>query len=426
MADYDLAVIAGDGVGPEVIAQAEKALVAAGDRFGFNVDFTPYDLGGDRYLRTGEVLPDSVLAELRDHQAILLGAVGRPDVQTGVLERGLLLKIRFAFDQYVNLRPVKLYPGVPSPVAGLTSELLDLVIVRENTEGLYVGAGGIVRGGTPHEIAIQESVNTRFGVERIVVHAFERAMRRKKHLTLSHKTNVLTYAGDLWQRTVDEVAGEYPEVETEYVHIDAMCLYLIQSPQRFDVVVTDNLFGDIITDLGAAVQGGLGLAASGNINPARGVPSMFEPVHGSAPDLAGKGWANPVAAVLSAALCMADLGENQAALSMEQAAAGVLPHLNSMGGPDMGMSTSEIGDRIAATIASTGSETTAGWRLGNMLQEPAAISSSTCHRGYPRRCGHRRGRAACPYGESRRPAWPLPCLGTTRFGESGADDGVLD
>ena len=354
MADYDLAVIAGDGGGPEVIAQAEKALVAAGDRFGFNVDFTPYDLGGDRYLRTGEVLPDSVLAELRDHQAILLGAVGRPDVQTGVLERGLLLKIRFAFDQYVNLRPVKLYPGVPSPVAGLTSELLDLVIVRENTEGLYVGAGGIVRGGTPHEIAIQESVNTRFGVERIVVHAFERAMRRKKHLTLSHKTNVLTYAGDLWQRTVDEVAGEYPEVETEYVHIDAMCLYLIQSPQRFDVVVTDNLFGDIITDLGAAVQGGLGLAASGNINPARGVPSMFEPVHGSAPDLAGKGWANPVAAVLSAALCMADLGENQAALSMEQAAAGVLPHLNSMGGPDMGMSTSEIGDRIAATIASTG------------------------------------------------------------------------
>ncbi len=228
------------------------------------------------------------------------------------------------------------------------------MIVRENTEGLYVGAGGHVRVGTPHEIAIQESVNTRFGVERIVVHAFERAMRRKKHLTLCHKTNVLTYAGDLWQRTVDEVAGEYPEVETEYVHIDAMCLYLIQSPQRFDVVVTDNLFGDIITDLGAAVQGGLGLAASGNINPARGVPSMFEPVHGSAPDLAGKGWANPVAAVLSAALCMADLGEHQAALSMEQAAAGVLPHLNSMGGPDMGMSTSEIGDRIAATIASTG------------------------------------------------------------------------
>lgn len=351
MADYDLAMIPGDGVGTEVTAQAEKVLIAAAGRFDFNVSFTRYDLGGGRYLRTGEVLPDTVLEELRDHDAILLGAVGTPEVQPGILERGLLLKIRFAFDQYVNLRPVKLYPGVPSPVAGLTSERLDLVIVRENTEGLYVGVGGQVRVGTAHEIATQESINTRFGVERIVIDAFERAARRRQHLTLCHKTNVLTYAGDLWQRTVDDVAADYPNIETDYVHVDAMCLYLLESPQQFDVVVTDNLFGDIITDLGAAIQGGLGLAASGNINPATGTPSMFEPVHGSAPDIAGKGWANPVAAILSAAMCLADLGETAAATQIEEAAAAILPQLRSMGGPEMGMSTDEIGDKIAASVS---------------------------------------------------------------------------
>ncbi len=352
MADYTMAFIDGDGVGPEVMTQARKALRAAAHRYGFNVDFTAFDLGGDRYLRTGDVLPEPELAELRHHDAILLGAVGTPDVPPGVLERGLLLRIRFALDQYVNLRPVRLYPGVRSPVSGLTSERCDMLVVRENTEGMYVGAGGIMRQDTPHEVAIQESVNTRFGVERVVVDAFERAQRRRRHLTLVHKTNVLTYAGDLWQRTLHAVAPDFPDVELDYQHVDAMCLYMVTQPQRFDVIVTDNLFGDVITDLGAAVQGGMGLAASGNINPAPGVPSMFEPVHGSAPDIAGKGWANPVAAVVSAAMCLADLGEYDAAQAVEAAAASVLPHLGSMGGPDMGMSTDEIGDRIAEAISS--------------------------------------------------------------------------
>lgn len=351
MADYTLASIDGDGVGPEVMAQARKALQAAAHRFGFNVDFTPFDLGGERYLRTGDVLPDDEFGELRKHDAILLGAVGTPEVPPGVLERGLLLAIRFAFDQYVNLRPIKLYPGVRSPVSGLTSERCDMVVVRENTEGMYVGAGGVMRKGTPHEVATQESLNTRFGVERVVVAAFRRAQARRKHLTLCHKTNVLEFAGDLWQRTVNAVATEFPDVHVDYQHVDAMCLFMVTQPQMFDVIVTDNLFGDIVTDLGAAVQGGMGLAASGNINPAPGVPSMFEPVHGSAPDIAGKGWANPVAGVLSAALCMADLGEPAAAAAIEAAAAGVLPSLSAMGGPDMGMSTDEIGDHIAEAIS---------------------------------------------------------------------------
>lgn len=350
MAEYDLATIDGDGVGPEVMTEARKVLDAAADKFGFAVDYTHYDLGGQRYLRTGETLPDSVLAELRQHQAILLGAVGTPDVPPGVLERGLLLRIRFAFDQYVGLRPVKLYPGVPSPIEGLTPERCDMVILRENTEGPYVGMGGAMRVGTHHEIATQESTNTRMGVERLVVNGFRRAMTRSKHLTLCHKTNVLDYAGDLWQRTVNEVATEFPEVDVDYVHVDAMCLYLVTTPERFDVVVTDNLFGDIITDLGAAVQGGMGLAASGNINPMDGMPSMFEPVHGSAPDIAGNGWANPVAGILSVAMCLADLGEQEASVAVEAAAASILPSLATMGGPDMGMSTSEIGDHIAAAL----------------------------------------------------------------------------
>ncbi len=350
MTAYDLAIIAGDGVGPEVTAQALKAIRAAADRFGFAVATTDYDLGGRRYLATGEVLPDTVLSELRGHDAILLGAVGTPGVPPGVLERGLLLRIRFAFDQYVNLRPVKLLPGVPSPVAGLTPERCDLVVVRENTEGLYSGAGGTLYRGTPSEVATQESLNTRRGVERVVRDAFARAAARRGRLTLCHKTNVLLFAGDLWQRTVDEVASEFPDVTVDYAHVDALCLYLVTAPERFDVVVTDNLFGDIVTDLGAAVQGGLGLAASGNIDPSRAAPSMFEPVHGSAPDIAGKGWANPVAAVLSAAMCLAHLGEQEAGSAVETAAAGVLPTMRAMAGEAMGASTDELGDRIAEMV----------------------------------------------------------------------------
>ena len=347
---HKLAVIPGDGVGTEVTAEALQAIRAAGARFGFSITDQHYDLGGGRYLRTGEVLPDSVLEELHAHDAMLLGAVGTPDVPPGVLERGLLLRIRFEFDLYVNLRPVKLLEGVPSPIAGLTPDRCDMVVIRENTEGPYAGLGGTFKRGTPHEVATQESINTRVGVERVVRYSFELAQRRRKHLTLCHKTNVLTYAADLWQRTVDEVAADYPDVETDYVHVDAACLYLVNSPERFDVMVTENLFGDIVTDLGAAVQGGLGLAASGNIRPERDHPSLFEPVHGSAPDIAGRGWANPVAAVLSAALCLDHLGEEEAAEAVERAAASVLPELDAMGGPDMGMSTAEIGDLIASRV----------------------------------------------------------------------------
>ena len=348
MQTYRLAVIGGDGVGPEVTAGALKSITAAADRFGFAIDRVDYDLGGQRYLTTGEVLPDSVLAELSGCDAILLGAVGTPEVPPGVLERGLLLRLRFTFDLYVNLRPVKLLPGVDSPLAGLTPDRLDLVVVRENTEGLYAGAGGVLYGGTPAEVATQESLNTRRGVERVVRDAFDRAVARRGRLTLCHKTNVLTFAGDLWQRTVDEVATEYPGVQRDYVHVDAACLYLVTAPERFDVIVTDNLFGDIITDLGAAVQGGLGLAASANLDPTRASPSIFEPVHGSAPDIAGQGLANPVAAVLSAALCLDHLGEHDAAAAIEAAVAEVLLTLGEIGTP--GASTAEIGDRIAAAI----------------------------------------------------------------------------
>jgi 3-isopropylmalate dehydrogenase len=349
---YNFGVIDGDGVGPEVTSQAIKALDAAASRFGFTYDTTPYDLGGRRYLTTGEVLPESVQGELAQHDAILLGAVGTPDVPPGVLERGLLLKLRFDFDLYINHRPVKLYPGVPTPVAGLTPEQCDIIIIRENTEGLYAGAGGFLRHGTPHEVATQESINTRLGAERAIRYSFDLAMERRKKLTVCHKTNVLNFAADLWWRTAQEVHADYPDVELDYVHVDAMCLYLVTALERFDVVVTDNLFGDIITDLGAAVQGGMGLAASGNLNPTREYPSIFEPVHGSAPDIAGNGWANPVASVLSLSVCLSHLGEDQAAAAVEHAAAGVLPTLNAMGGPDMGASTDELGDRIAAAIGS--------------------------------------------------------------------------
>ena len=348
--NYRIAVIGGDGVGPEVTDQALKSLASAAGRFGFTYETTDYDLGGGRYLSTGEVLPDSVEDELAAHDVVLIGAVGTPDVPPGILERGLLLKLRFDFDQFVNHRPVKLYPGVPTPIAGLTPDRCDMIVVRENTEGMYVGAGGVLRKGTANEIATQESLNTRHGVERIVRYAFDQAVDRGAQLTLCHKTNVLVHAGDLWQRTVDEVGADYPDVATDYVHVDAMCLYMVTTPERFDVVVTDNLFGDIITDLGAAVQGGMGLAASGNLNPSGDYPSMFEPVHGSAPDIAGKGWANPVAAVLSVAICLSHLGESEAGAAVEHAAASVLPTMGAMAGPDMGATTDQLGDRIAAAI----------------------------------------------------------------------------
>ncbi len=350
MNTHRLAVIAGDGIGPEVTACAVGALQAAADRFGFGIDFTHYDLGSRRYLSTGEVLPGSVQDELAEHDAILLGAVGTPDVAPGILERGLLLKLRFDFDLYVNFRPVKLYPGVPSAISELTPEQCDLEVMRENTEGLYSGSGGFLHKGTRHEIANQNSVNTRRGTERIIRYAFERATRRDRRLTMCHKTNVLNYAGDLWQRTTDEVALEYPDVEVDYVHADAACIHLIQSPGRFDVIVTDNIFGDILTDLGAAIAGGIGLAASGNLNPTGEYPSLFEPVHGSAPDIVGTGWANPVAAVFTVALSLDYLGEREAARKVEEAAAGVLPELGAMAGPEMGASTAEIGRWICEAI----------------------------------------------------------------------------
>ncbi|HJU51150.1 MAG TPA: 3-isopropylmalate dehydrogenase [Acidimicrobiia bacterium] len=347
---YRLAVIGGDGVGPEVTEQALHVLDAAAQHFDIAFETTDYDLGGRRFLATGEVLPPSVEDELAAHDAILLGAVGTPEVPPGVLERGLLLKLRFDFDLYVNLRPVRLYPGVPSPIAGLNPEQCDLVVVRENTEGPYAGAGGVLRWGGPDEVATQESINTRLGVERVIRFAFDLASNRSSHLTLCHKTNVLTYAGSLWQRTCDEIAGEYASVAADYVHVDAACLYLVSNPERFDVIVTDNLFGDIITDLGAAIQGGLGLAASANLNPSRRFPSVFEPVHGSAPDIAGKGWANPVAAILSLAMCLDHLGESETAQAVEKAAVSVLGDLKAMAGPEMGMTTSEIGAAIASRI----------------------------------------------------------------------------
>jgi 3-isopropylmalate dehydrogenase len=350
MAEYRIAVIGGDGIGPEVTAEALKAVSAAAERFSFTFDITEYDLGSSRYLATGEVLPDSIEAELDDHDAILLGAVGSPAVAPGILERGLLLRLRFDFDLYVNLRPVKLYPGVPSPIGGMTPDRLDLIVVRENTEGPYAGAGGTLRRGTPHEVATQESINTRRGVERVARYAFSLAEQRDKKLTLCHKTNVLIHAGGLWSRTFEEISVEYPDVALDYAHVDAMCLYLVTEPERFDVIATDNLFGDIITDLGAAIQGGMGLAASGNLNPSGDHPSMFEPVHGSAPDIVGKGWANPVAAVLSAGLCLAALGEAEAARAVEAAASSLLVELGAMSGPGMGATTAQIGDRIAARV----------------------------------------------------------------------------
>jgi 3-isopropylmalate dehydrogenase len=343
-----LAVVGGDGIGPEVTAEALKVLRAAAPEVTF--DETEYDLGARRWHRTGETLPDAVLEEIRGHDAILLGAVGDPSVPSGVLERGLLLRLRFELDHYVNLRPVRLYPGVASPLASARPETLDMVVVREGTEGPYTGAGGVMRKGTPAEIATQESVNTAFGVQRVARYAFAKAMGRpRRKLTLVHKTNVLTYAGDLWQRTVDGLAKEFADVSVDYCHVDAASMFFVSQPERFDVIVTDNLFGDILTDLGAAVAGGIGLAASGNINPEGTTPSMFEPVHGSAPDIAGQQKADPTAAILSAAMLCEHLGLVADAVKIEQA---VADDLLERQGAWAARTTVEVGDDIAERVAS--------------------------------------------------------------------------
>ena len=334
-----LAVIGGDGIGPEVTAEALKVLDAVLP----GVEKTNYDLGARRFHASGELLPESVLAELRQHDAILLGAIGDPSVPSGVLERGLLLRLRFELDHHVNLRPGRLYPGVSSPLAG--NPHIDFVVVREGTEGPYTGTGGAIRTGTSHEVATEVSLNTAFGVRRVVADAFERAQRRRKHLTLVHKTNVLTFAGKLWSRIVAEVGADYPEVEVAYQHVDAATIFLVTDPGRFDVIVTDNLFGDIITDLAAAVCGGIGLAASGNIDATRTNPSMFEPVHGSAPDIAGQGIADPTAAIMSVALLLAHLGEDDAARRVDRA---VEAYLATRGNERL--ATSEVGERIAAGL----------------------------------------------------------------------------
>jgi len=347
-----LAVIPGDGIGQEVTAEALKVLeVAAPD--GVKFEQTRYDLGAERYLATGEVLPDSVLAEIREHDAILLGAVGGkpgdPNLPPGILERGLLLRLRFELDHYVNLRPSRIFPGVSSPLADHVLEKgeVDFVVVREGTEGPYTGNGGALRVGTPAEVATEVSVNTAFGVERVVRDAFARAMKRRRKLTLVHKTNVLVYAGAVWSRLVNEVAKEFPEVTVDYLHIDAATIFMTTDPARFDVIVTDNLFGDIITDLAAAITGGIGLAASGNINPDRTAPSMFEPVHGSAPDIAGQQKADPTAAILSTSLLLEHLGYDDAARAIESA---VLADLAART-PGATRRTHEVGDAIAARLS---------------------------------------------------------------------------
>ncbi|MDZ5078085.1 3-isopropylmalate dehydrogenase [Nesterenkonia sp. HG001] len=350
MRTYRLAVVKGDGIGPEVTEAALRGMHAAARRCGFSLDAADVDLGAERYLRTGEVLDEGTVSALRTHDAVLLGAVGDPRVPPGILERGLIVALRVAFAQSVNIRPVRLYPGVQSPIRGVTDQNCDLVVIRENTEGLYTGGGALAHAGTAHAVAVQNSLTTVAATTDTVEFAFRLAQARRRRVTLCHKTNILMHAGQLWQEVVDQVALRYPEVEHDYVHADAMCQHLPLDPGRFDVVVTDNLFGDIISDLGATVQGGLGLAASANYNVAGTAPSMYEPVHGSAPDIAGKGWANPAAAALSAALCLAGLGEREAALCLEAATASVLAELPSLAGPGMGGDTAALGDRIAARV----------------------------------------------------------------------------
>ncbi len=348
---YKIAVIPGDGTGPEVIREGVKVLTAISQKEDFNLDFTYFNYGGDNYLKTGVVLPDDAVETLNKFDAIYLGAIGHPDVKPGILEKGILLKLRFELDQYINLRPVKLYPNVECPLKDKGPEDIDFVVIRENTEGLYAGAGGVLKKGTKDEVAIQESINTRKGVERCIRYAFEftRKRNKRKKLTLCGKTNVLTYAFDLWFRTFNEVAKEYPDIETDYVHVDACCMWMVKNPEWFDVIVTDNMFGDIITDLGAMIQGGMGVAAGGNINP-EGV-SMFEPIGGSAPKYTGKNVINPIACILAGEMLLRYLGEEKAADRVEKAVVKVITEkLKSLAAGKMGYTTEEVGDLIVSLL----------------------------------------------------------------------------
>ncbi len=348
---HKIAIMGGDGTGPEVVVEGVKVLEAAAKKFDFSLEMTDFDYGGDRYLRTGEVLPDNAAEELSKHDAIFLGAIGHPDVKPGILEKGILLNLRFALDQYINLRPVILYPNVETPLKDKGPEDIDFVVVRENTEGLYAGAGGVLKKGTPDEVAVQESINTRKGVERCLRFAFEYARKRnkKKTVTLCGKTNVLTFAFDLWERAFYEVAKEYPDIKTDYAHVDATCMWMVKNPEWFDVIVTDNMFGDIITDLGAMIQGGMGVAAGGNINP-EGV-SMFEPIGGSAPKYTGRNVINPLASIGAAQMMMEYLGEDAAAAAIEEGIRYVVAEkLKSLSAGKMGYSTTEVGDLVVQTI----------------------------------------------------------------------------
>ena len=349
--EFRIGTIPGDGTGPEVLAEGIKVLDAASKKFGFRLVYTNYDLGGERYMRTGETLTNEVLAELKSQDALFLGAIGHPDVTPGILEKEILLKTRFELDQYINLRPVKLYEGVETPLRNKGPKEIDFVVIRENTEGLYTGSGGIFKKGTKDEIAVQESINTRKGVERCIRFAFEYTKNRNKgnKLTLCGKTNVLTFAFNLWERTFYEVAKEYPTIKADYAHVDATSMWMVKNPEWFDVIVTDNLFGDIITDLGAAIQGGMGIACGGNINP-EGV-SMFEPIGGSAPKYTGKNMINPLAAILAGAMMLETLGEAAAAKSIEGAVEKALKKdVKSLDAGKMGMGTRELGDLIASYV----------------------------------------------------------------------------
>ncbi len=349
--EYHIAVIPGDGTGPEVAIEGVKVLETVADKCGFNLLFSHYNIGGEHFKATGEILPEDVIESLAGSDAIFLGAIGHPDVKPGILEKGILLKLRFDFDQYINLRPVKLYEGVATPIKDKGPEDIDFVVVRENTEGLYAGAGGCLKRGTADEIAVQESINTRKGVERCIRYAFEYCRQRdkRKKLTLCGKTNVLTFAFDLWERAFYEIAEEYPDIETDYAHVDAICMWMVKNPEWFDVIVTDNMFGDIITDLGAMIQGGMGIAAGANINP-QGV-SMFEPIGGSAPKYTGKQIINPIAAISAAQLMLETLNEPKAASLIEQAVIKVLrDDLDDVAAGKMGYTTSEVGDLVAGYI----------------------------------------------------------------------------
>jgi len=350
---YRIGVVPGDGTGPEVVAEGLKVLKAVSEKTGISYDLVHYDFGGERYLKTGEILPDSAISEIGQMDAVFLGAIGHPDVKPGILEKGILLKLRFSLDLYINLRPVKLYPGVATPLKDKGPEHIDFDVIRENTEGLYAGSGGFLKKGTPDEVAVQESINTRRGVERCIRFAFEycRKRNRRRKVTLCGKTNVLTYAFDLWERTFNEVAAEYPDIETDYAHVDAICMWMIKNPEWFDVIVTDNMFGDIITDLGAIIQGGMGIAAGANINPA-GV-SMFEPIGGSAPKYTGRQVINPIAAISAAQLMLETLGEAEAAGLIERGVMKVLrDDLKSVEAGRMGMTTSQVGDLIEDAVRS--------------------------------------------------------------------------